>query len=564
MKKLSRKGIVIGIIILFIGASFIPIINGDIGKYTTLDPAIKEEIQYFVLENDLEYNSCFLNNGPVEEWNKTYGGMYDDWGVYGQHLDDGFIIVGNTYSFGVGDRDILLIKTDTFGVELWNRTFGNKNNDEETFCIQQISDGGFIIVGMTDSYDSSHVDGWLIKTDNDGIEQWNKTFSIGDVNVLSHVEETTDGGFVMTGLTQFNNPFEMDIWVVKTNNEGDVEWSKSYVDEEYEYGYRIQQTVDNGYIISGSVSGTEQTNARRNAILLKLDNNGNQQWIKEFGGDLSVSGGTVVQTDDGGYLLSTLYNPLGEGHCDFGFIKTDDKGNEKWTRRYGDRYCNEGVAFLQLTNDGGFIASGDIEKDSLKNDYDCIIVKFDRNGYAEWSKTIGGPGFDNGMKVDELTEGGYTIYGSTNSYDGTDNDAWLIKIAEFSNNRPDKPSKLTGNIKIRKGEEYQYYCVTNDTDSDHIFYLFDWGDGSDSGWLGPYDSGENCEAVHVWTEKGTYEIKVKARDIHGGESEWSDPLAVSMPKNKVMNSFFIRFSENYLIKLPLLRILFKLDEGVGQ
>ena len=85
-----------------------------------------------------------------------------------------------------------------------------------------------------------------------------------------------------------------------------------------------------------------------------------------------------------------------------------------------------------------------------------------------------------------------------------------------------------------------------------MYYLFDWGDESDSGWLGPLESGEEIEASHIWTEKGSYEIKVKAKDIHGAESEWSDPLEVAMPKNKAINPLSLRFLELFIERFPLL------------
>ena len=89
----------------------------------------------------------------------------------------------------------------------------------------------------------------------------------------------------------------------------------------------------------------------------------------------------------------------------------------------------------------------------------------------------------------------------------------------------------SGSIK----EEYIFTASTTDIDFDKIYYLFDWGDGNFSGWLGPVSSGKTIEASHIWIERGTYEIRVQARDVHGLESEWSDPLTVSMPRTKAFN-----------------------------
>jgi len=111
-----------------------------------------------------------------------------------------------------------------------------------------------------------------------------------------------------------------------------------------------------------------------------------------------------------------------------------------------------------------------------------------------------------------------------------------------SNQQPEKPLVPTGPSSGKIKEPQTYEVVTEDPDNENIYYLFDWGDGSDCNWLGPFASGEICEATHIWEEQGDYQIRVKARDINGGESDWSDPLQVSMPKahqfDSLMQSFF--------------------------
>jgi len=129
-----------------------------------------------------------------------------------------------------------------------------------------------------------------------------------------------------------------------------------------------------------------------------------------------------------------------------------------------------------------------------------------------------------------------------------------LTIAEESR-QPVKPSSPdgpnSGNAKI----EYSYIVSTTDPDDDKLYYRFDWGDNSFSGWIGPYLSGDDAVANHKWKEKGEYEIRVKAKDEHGVQSEWSDPLHVSMPRNKLFNMPFLRFLENHPYLLPLLRYL---------
>jgi Peptidase family C25/PKD domain len=128
-----------------------------------------------------------------------------------------------------------------------------------------------------------------------------------------------------------------------------------------------------------------------------------------------------------------------------------------------------------------------------------------------------------------------------------------LAIAERSL-APEKPT-ITGQSSGKTGVEYTYNASTTDPNGDQIYYLFDWGDGSNSEWIGPIDSGETANAPHIWEEKGNYEIKVKAKDEYGLESEWSDPLPINMPKNKAINTQFLQFLDNHPHLFPLLRQL---------
>jgi hypothetical protein len=129
----------------------------------------------------------------------------------------------------------------------------------------------------------------------------------------------------------------------------------------------------------------------------------------------------------------------------------------------------------------------------------------------------------------------------------------LAELAEITIiDAPEKPDAPKGEINGEINIEYKYTAVTTDLQDDQIYYLFDWDEETDSGWLGPFDSGVICEAKHIWIEKGEYDIRVKAKDIYGHESDWSDLLSVSMPKTKIINSPFLNFLENHPHMFPIL------------
>ena len=143
---------------------------------------------------------------------------------------------------------------------------------------------------------------------------------------------------------------------------------------------------------------------------------------------------------------------------------------------------------------------------------------------------FGGPDVDSGKNVYQTIDGGYIVVGETKSYGAGDTDGWIVKFSAFENQQPNRPSRPSGPSSGKVNEEHTYTTLTTDPDGNQIYYMFDWGDYTNSGWLGPFGSGEECSASHIWFEQGSYQVRVKAQDSNGAESDWSDPLPVSMPK----------------------------------
>jgi hypothetical protein len=173
------------------------------------------------------------------------------------------------------------------------------------------------------------------------------------------------------------------------------------------------------------------------------------------------------------------------------------------------------------------------------------LYKITANGEVEWRNIFGGADDDFGRDVLQTSDDGFIVIGETTSYGSGDIDGWILRFSSFNNLCPFKPSRPSGPSSGGIDEEHVYTTSTLDPNGDQVFYLFDWGDGQTSFWYGPYNSGEECSATHIWFETGSYEIRVKAQDIHGAESDWSDPLVVSMPKNKVKDFIFFRLVERY-------------------
>ena len=288
-----------------------------------------EKRYYQVVVEDvwgLQSVSNIENGYPSIIFVKIFGGSEIDYvKSVQQTTDDGYIIIGYTYSFGNGGNDVWLIKTDSQGTEEWNKTFGG-SNDDQGYSLQLTTDGGYIITGRTYVIGVvSNSDIWLIKTDSNGDQEWNKTFGGSDNDDGKSVQQTSDGGYIITGFTKSFGNGGMDVYLIKTDSNGNEEWNKTFGGSSNDMSRSIKKTDDGGYIITGYTKS--YGNGKGDIWLIKTDSNGNEEWNKTFGGS-DVDGGTDVQkTDDGGYIITGYTTSFGNGKHDVWLIKTDSEGN---------------------------------------------------------------------------------------------------------------------------------------------------------------------------------------------------------------------------------------------
>ena len=365
---------------------------------------VSDQVEELIGDNQ-DFSEClqYSENHYLykDEWNKTFGGPNSDYGYCViQTNDGGYAIIGETKSYGAGIHDVWLIKTDMDGNEEWNKTFGGTDWDIG-YSIIQTAEGGYAITGKTSSFGVDKPDVWLIKTDMDGNEEWNKTFGGADGDAGCSLQQTNDGGFVIAGSTL--SYADGCAWIIKTDHDGNELWNTTIVTSDDSFAYSIEQTKDNGYILTGWVyKGWD-------VLLAKLDAEGNEEWRKTFGGSGCEIGYSVHQTKDEGYIVTGYTSSYGAKDDNIWLIKTDSDGNEEWSKTFGGNNRERGYS-CQITDDDGYVIVG-ITAEPVQYPSDVLLIKTDGAGNKEWEKVFDKAKFDTGKSIQQTSDGGYVIAG---------------------------------------------------------------------------------------------------------------------------------------------------------
>ncbi|MDD1741962.1 MAG: hypothetical protein LUQ47_01395 [Methanotrichaceae archaeon] len=372
-----------------------------------------------------------------EEWNKTYGGPYGD-GVWAlQPTKDGnYILVGFTGSLGQRS-DLWLLKVSESGNELWSKVLGGAGEDIG-YAVHESQNGGFILAGSTDSYGIGKERLWLLKVDANGSILWNRVFggfvsSSGDG--AWSTDETADGGVVAVGYTQSMGAGGKDLWLIKTDSAGNKIWDRLFGGSKDDVGMSLVQTREGGYVITGR---TKSFGSGGDDIwLLKVDDQGREQWNMTFGGQNDDVGLQVLELEDG-YAITGRTESFGAKKAFL--LKIGTRGQKVWEKTYGD---NTAGISVQSTPDHGFIIAG--RSDTTNRGREALIIKTDPSGNKEWMMTLGGLGDDTATYV--ASSGlNYALAGITNSFGAGAEDAWLAKLTNPSEplaSRFEEPEGLT-------------------------------------------------------------------------------------------------------------------------
>ncbi len=414
---------------------------------------------------------------PEVIWSTTFGGNGNEQGLAVMETADGNICVsGNEGSFGGGGTDGCVIMVDLEGDEIWSVNYGGIGYDR-FYSLIQVEDG-FVTGGYTGSIGAGQFDYWLFKMDEEGDQVWSRSFGGRDFERSGTTVQTTNGGFAMVGNTLSFGAGGSDGWLVVTDEDGQQDWTAPYGGNGEDYLSGAVSIEDGGFVLAGR-TGSEGEGGL-DAWLFQVNNEGEEIWSHTYGGDEDDNILSMKQTSDGGYIMAGYTASFAEDGSDFWLIKTDEDGEEIWSRTY-DQGTDEQCRDVIQTFDGGYLMGGCTWAHDDQR-CDALLVRTDDEGEVMWIETYGGNQPDDVITgIVQIPDGGYVFTGWTASFGAGGWDVWLVRLG------PEPAGVLEGFVLDAEDDsplEGASITTTNgcnaETDEDGFFRI-------DPVWAGDFD-----------------------------------------------------------------------------
>ena len=489
-----------------------------------------------------------INSSSTISWQKCLGGSgsEEEHSIH-QTSDGGYIVTGGTDSYdgdvtgNHGHGDYWVVKLDANSTIQWQKCLGGSNT-EKALDVQQISDGGYILTGFASSIDGDVTgnhggdDYWVVNLTNAGDISWQKCLGGAQHDDSISIQQTNDGGYIVCGISYSvdgnvtGNHGNGDYWVVKLNNEGNISWEKCLGGSAYDYGLWIRQTIDNGYIVSGNTYSNDGNvsgnHGGQDIWVVKLNDVGNISWEKCLGGSAYDFGYPINQTTDGGYILtgwtnSTDGNVSGNhGGLDIWVVKLNEVGNISWQKCLGGSGDDQGQNIKQITNGGyiltGFTGSTDGNVTGNHGQDDLWVVNLTKDGDILSQKCLGGSYLEYGGFVDNTSDGGYIVGGTTDSDDGDvsgnhynqygpSSDFWVVKLIEGESS---PVANFTANITV--GPIPLSIQFTDTSSGTPTSWQWVFGDGNNSTVQHP---------IHTYSAAGLYTVNLTVNNSVGSDTK---------------------------------------------
>ena len=365
---------------------------------------------------------------PDTMWTRAYGrsGHEDAYGVAATS-DGGFFIVGGSLSIG-NQSDVWLVRINSIGDTLWTRNYGGGAFDQGT-AVRETSTGGAIIAARTQSFGAGSDDIYLIKTNSNGDTLWTRTYGTTSQDLAYGITSTMDGGYAVCG-SQLVTGFSLQMVLMKFSATDELEWTNFYGETNVEQAYTVFQTADGGYLLGGR--SVPPGSGRPDMYVVRTNIIGDTVWTRRYGNDDWEEGTGITEAIDGGCVISGWKQAPSGGNTDFYVVKTDNIGTMQWQHTYGGALWDRATT-LRLATDGGYIVGGTSSSFGAGG-YDFYFVKLNTSGDTVWTRTNGGTGAEQLRDIQITSDGGYMAVGVTATvaftHGGTD--FYAVRLPGFS------------------------------------------------------------------------------------------------------------------------------------
>jgi hypothetical protein len=379
----------------------------------------------------------------------------------------------------------VMVNAQDYGI-MWNQTYGSSEEDVANSLVQT-SDGGFVVAGYTKAFDIDG-DAWLVKTDASGNVEWNRTYGEEDWDRINSLVKTSDGGYALAGYTYSFSAGFGDFWLIKTDSSGNMEWNKIFGEYDLDRANSLVETSDGGFALAGYTNSFGA--GHYDFWLIKTDSSGNLEWNQTYGGVDQDIAWSLIQTSDGGFVLAGETLSFGAGDHDFWLVKTDSSGNMEWNQTFGKEDYDFAYSIVESIDGGYALAGISRSEDSA----DFWLIKTDIYGQIQWDKRYRRGTHSGAYSLIVTSNGGYALAGYSHSIFGsTGTDFWLVKTDPY------------GNIKLNQtygGTEIDHaHAVVETSDGGFALtgYTKSYGKGGQDFWLVKTDEYGNIPEFSFWT-----------------------------------------------------------------
>ncbi len=352
-------------------------------------------------------------------WEKVYGGPKGEKG-YGIVLAiNGYIVVGETLSFGSGGKDIYILKIDKKGNKIWEKTFGGPKDDYAYSIIK--GKNGYIIIGGTRSFGEGNSDVLVLKINEGGEILWYKTFGGKGFEEGWRIEkDKREENYVIVGRTTSFGRGQYDFYLIKIDENGNMIWEKTFGGKGSDYGYDICTTSDGKYVAVGISNSFSET---QDIYVIKIDKNGNLIWEKTFGGKGFDYAYSLAYSGDG-YIIVGNSNSFSETP-DLYILKINQKGEKIWEKIYGGKGYDTGFYIRKIGKNEYLIVGG--SNSSGAGNSDLFIVKINKEGERIYEGFFGGEDLDEGWGfIKDISS--YIFVGRSESFSVANSEIYLLKL----------------------------------------------------------------------------------------------------------------------------------------